>query len=466
MAQKGMMRMGVTNANKSINVDKIECGGTFTVTLSLTAEPDLMSNPTDIVLILDRSGSMTGTPLASLKNGAKKFVDIIAEATGGAQSGQIGFGSRIGIVSFSTTATQNTQMITSVSQLKTAIDGLTAGGRTNHADAFTKAAQLLTPHSGNARVLVMFTDGVTTAGTNPSPVAAGIRADGSIIYVIGLAGNGGVDEDALEDWASKPPEAYVTIAPTDQELEDLFENLARNLSKPGATDIVIEETLQDCFRIVSVSTPTKGAASVIDAQSLRWTIDKLGVSGSEGASLDFVVQHLGGCSGTVEVNSEITYDDKEGNHVEFPNPVLEVDCGSDVFPEPCPEPVSVHIDGCEDAIEFDAGDLHLESLGRILQLDVTLRNVCPHRRVALAVILSEVDEHGMEHKRGLKTVTVPAHTRAQCRDVTVRCIKFVLPEDLDVSGGSTEGICDRRNFKVRFIAHYIDHDFDCCQAVV
>ena len=215
-----------------------------------------------------------------------------------------------------------------------------------------------------------------------------------------------------------------------------------------------------------MSTPTKGAASVIDAQSLRWTIDKLGVSGSEGASLDFVVQHLGGCSGTVEINSEITYDDKEGNHVEFPNPVLEVDCGSDVFPEPCPEPVSVHIDGCEDAIEFDAGDLHLESLGRILQLDVTLRNVCPHRRVALAVILSEVDEHGLEHKRGLKTVTVPAHTRTQCRDVTVRCIKFVLPEDLDVSGGSTEGICDRRNFKVRFIAHYIDHDFDCCQAVV
>ena len=126
----------------------------------------------------------------------------------------------------------------------------------------------------------------------------------------------------------------------------------------------------------------------------------------------------------------------------------------------------MHIDGCEDAIEFDAGDLHLESLGRILQLDVTLRNVCPNRRVALAVILSEVDEHSLEHKRGLKTVTVPAHTRAQCRDVTVRCIKFVLPEDLDVSGGSTEGICDRRNFKVRFIAHYIDHDFDCCQAVV
>lgn len=36
----------------------------------------------------------------------------------------------------------------------------------------------------------------------------------------------------------------------------------------------------------------------------------------------------------------------------------------------------------------------LESLGRILQLDVTVKNVCPNKRVALAVILTEVDEHG------------------------------------------------------------------------
>ena len=102
MAQKGMVRMGVTNANKSINVDKIECGGTFTVTLSLTAEPDLMSNPTDIVLILDRSGSMTGTPMMHLKAGAKEFIDIVMKRTGG-RMGRLANGNRIGIVSFAGT---------------------------------------------------------------------------------------------------------------------------------------------------------------------------------------------------------------------------------------------------------------------------------------------------------------------------------------------------------------------------
>ena len=64
--------MGITNSNKELNTDRIDCGGSFKVKLSLTAEPDIITNPTDIVLVLDRSGSMSGSPLANLKNGAKK----------------------------------------------------------------------------------------------------------------------------------------------------------------------------------------------------------------------------------------------------------------------------------------------------------------------------------------------------------------------------------------------------------
>lgn len=127
--------------------------------------------------------------------------------------------------------------------------------------------------------------------------------------------------------------------------------------------------------------------------------------------------------------------------------------------------MDVTIGGCEDSIEFDAGDLVMESLGRILQLDVTLKNVCPNKRVALAAIVTEVDDNDVEHKRGLKTMTVPAHTRESCRDVTVKCIKFVLPEDLDVSG-SANAMCNNRRFKARFIAHYIDSDFECCNFVI
>lgn len=456
--------MGITNSNKELSTRQIDCGDSFKVKLSLTAEPDITNNPTDIVLILDRSKSMSGSPLANLKNGAKKFIDIIDESTDGSHDGQIGFGSRIGIVSFADTATQDTQLITSVADLKAAIDALSANGLTNHADAFTKALQLFDTTSTNAKVMVMFTDGKTTVGGNAAPIAATAKAQGVTIYCIGLSGNGGIDEPALESWASSPASAYVVITPSDEELENIFSDLADNISKPGATDIVIKDVISSCFKITSLSTPTKGTASLLNQTSLQWKIDELGARNSEGASLEFTVEHIGPCSGTIEVNESITYDDKEGNIVTFPSPEIDVDCGDAVFPEKCPEPKSVKIDGCEDTVEFDFGDLQLESLGRILQLDVTLRNVCPNKRVALAAIVTEVDEYDIEHKRGMKTMTIPAHTKSSCSDVIVRCIKFVLPEDLDVSG-SPRTMCNERHFKVRFIANYIDSGFDCCNAM-
>lgn len=457
--------MGITNSNKELSTQKINCGGEFKIKLSLAAEPDIVGNPTDIVLILDRSGSMAGRPLENLKKGAKKFIDIIDEATDGAQDGQIGSGSHIGIVSFANTATQDTQLITSVADLKAAVDALTSGGATNHEDAFIKALQLFNPMSNNAKVMVMFTDGETTVGGDANVVATAAKAQGVIIYVIGLSGNGGIDEDAIRDWASDPDSAFVAITPNDEELEKLFEDLARNITKPGATDIVIEDLVVPCFKITDVGTPTKGTATLVNDRKVRWTIEELGVKGSEGATFEFTVEHVGPCTGTLEVNEEVTYDDHEGNVVVFPSPEIEVDCGTVVIPEECPDPVDIGIEGCEDTVEFDAGEVELESLGRVLQLDVTLKRVCPHKRVALAVILTEVDDKGKEHKRGLKTVTVPAHNMNGCRDVLVRCIKFVLPKDLSVAG-DTDDICGKRKFKARFIAHYVDNDFECCKATI
>lgn len=458
--------MGVTNANKTVDATRIACDGTFKVTLALTAAPDIVNNPTDIVLVLDRSGSMAGSPLANLKSGAKKFIDIIDEATDGSQDGHIGSGSRIGIVSFASTAAQDAQLITSVAALKAAVDALSAGGNTNHADAFEKAAALFEPASANAKVMVMFTDGKTTTGPNPSPVAAAARAQGVVIYCIGLVGSDGIDPNVLNDWATDPDASHVSITPDDAELEDLFADLAANISKPGATNIDIEERLNPQFSINSILAPTKGTANQLDERSLRWNIDELGVNSNEGATLEFLARHIGQASGVQNVNESVAYSDDEGNQVTFPAPDIDVECAVVVVPESCPDPVDIALTGCQDAVEYDAGDLFLQSLGRIVQVDVLLRNICPAKRVALAVYLTEVDENGLEHDRGLKVITVPAHDEATCRDVLVRCIKFALPEDLNVSSGPAPAMCNQRNLKARFIAHYVDSDFSCCDPAV
>lgn len=338
---------------------------------------------------------------------------------------------------------------------------LSAEGFTNHAEAFEKALELFDPASTNAKVMVMFTDGNTTVGSDPNTVATLAKSQGVIIYCIGLSGNGGIDEARLNAWSSDPDSAYVAITPDDAELEDLFEDLANNIVNAGATDVTIIDTVSPCFQITSISSPTKGTASTTGTNTVTWRIDELGVAASEGAAFEFMVAHIGPCEGTVEVNESISYDDAEGNVVTFPSPEIEVDCGVDVCPEGCPVTVDLTVDGCTDTVEFDAGDLVMDSLGCILQLDVTLNSVCPNKRVALAVLLSELDALDIEYKRGMKTMTIPAHTSDSCRDVTVRCIKFVLPDDLDVSG-STFSICNERRFRARLIANYVDYDYECC----
>ena len=314
--------------------------------------------------------------------------------------------------------------------------------------------------------MVMFTDGNTTAGAPPAPVAAAARAQGIIIYCIGLVGSDGVDVDTLNEWATDPDASHVAITPDAADLEALFAQLAANISKPGATDIVINETVMPDFVITSIMPPTKGSAAMLGTQSLRWSIPQLGVTASESAVLEFFIRHVAQTSGTKLVNESITYSDLEGNAVSFPAPAVAVECDIVVKPEPCPIPVDLTVAGCSDAVVVDLGDTYLESQGRILQLNTTIKHVCPGKRVALAVILTEVDAHGTEYQRGMKAMTIPAHHEPSCRDVEVKCIQFVVPEDLDVSGGPAGAMCNPRYFKVRLIAHNIDTDYRCCDSVV
>lgn len=294
-------------------------------------------------------------------------------------------------------------------------------------------------------------------------MADAAKAQGIIIYAIGLVGSDGVDVSALNEWATDPDAAHVAVTPDAADLEQLFADLAANISNPGATDIVIDEVVNPDFVITSVLMPSKGSAAVTGLNSLRWTIPELGVTASESAVLEFFIRHTAQTSGVKEVNQSIDYSDTEGNAVTFPDPTVTVSCDVVVCPEGCPDPVDLSVEGCADAVVVDAGDVYLESQGRIIQLNVTLKNVCPGKRVALAAILTEVDDSGQEYQRGLKTLTIPAHDFPSCRDVHVRCIKFVVPEDLNVSSGAAMGMCSRRSFRARFIAHTIDTSFQCCQ---
>lgn len=451
--------MGITSSNKVVDRSEVGCDGEFQVTLALTAAPDIIENPTDLVLVLDRSGSMSGVPLAAMKEGSNTFIDIIQQATDdGSGSGDLGSGTRMGVVSFSSSAVVDAPLTASVSQLKGAVDALTAGGSTNHGDAFATATQLLETGTNPVKVMVLFTDGNTTAGPPPAPIAAQARDKGIIIYCIGLVGADGLDVSALNNWATDPDSVHVAIAPTPADLEAIFAELAANLTKPGATDLKIVEQLNPDFEIVNIVTPAKGTVEQQSDTQLTWKMDSLGVSGVESATLAFRARHRGVTGGVKQVNQSIQYSDAQGNLVDFPDPTVNVKCDVVVCAEPCPTPVDVVAEGCSDLVVVDVGDVQLGGQGRIIQLELTVKDVCPNRRVALGVILEEVGPDGKTEPRGVKVFTLPAHTQPGCRDVQVQCIRFVVPEDVSLWGKS---LCDTRRFQVQVIAQAMDGEFRC-----
>ena len=175
--------MAITSTDKTLSETRISTDGTLEVTLSVSARPDASGEPVDVALVLDRSGSMAGAPLDHLKAGAKDFIDLVL-TRGTADAAQ---GSRVGMVSFAGTASADVALTDDRAALRAAVDALTAQGSTNHADAFSAGGALLDA-AGRRRILVIFTDGETTVGPEPTPVAEALRKGGVEIYCVGLVG--------------------------------------------------------------------------------------------------------------------------------------------------------------------------------------------------------------------------------------------------------------------------------------
>lgn len=100
----------------------------------------------------------------------------------------------------------------------------------------------------------------------------------------------------------------------------------------------------------------------------------------------------------------------------------------------------------------------LAAQGRIIQLEVTVKDVCPNRRVALGVMLEEVGPDGKTEPRGFKAYTIPAHTQPGCRDVQSNASALWCPRMCPCGGKS---LCDTRRFQVQLIAQEMDWEFRC-----
>ena len=174
--------LGTETGDRSVAFTATQEGGKLTVTgttsslailarifgvdqVATAATGQAQKNNVEIMMVLDRSGSMSGTPIADLKKAAKGFLDYYQDTQEE---------DRIGLVSFATGVTVDPPLGYRLNHnfftpIQTAINILSAGGATNVEDALSQAGAefedqtSFPPANRVQQYIVFFTDGRPTA---------------------------------------------------------------------------------------------------------------------------------------------------------------------------------------------------------------------------------------------------------------------------------------------------------------
>lgn len=146
----------------------------------------------DMALVIDSSGSIDSTELATMKSAFNSFVDAFLPATP----------TEMAVVEFDSTATVTQGFTDDETLLHTAVNAAASGGLTNWDDALFDARSLFPNRAANPDVIVFASDGNPTASDGPLShledaivEANAAKTDG--IHIIALGIGGDLDADSL-----------------------------------------------------------------------------------------------------------------------------------------------------------------------------------------------------------------------------------------------------------------------------
>jgi Mg-chelatase subunit ChlD len=201
--------------------------------ISPTQPPNACSNnPSDTMLVIDKSGSMSVASdvnkITQAKIAAKNYVDILSQDTR----------NTVGLVSYENTATVDSPLTTNYTSVKSQIDSLSAIGSTCTECAILKANQeIAKSQTTQKKIVILLTDGkanyieggnqqVDTALAEQKALAAAIAgnsAKGTVFYTIGLGQE--INAAFLQQIANSTGGKYFA-SPTGDQLNSIYQQIS------------------------------------------------------------------------------------------------------------------------------------------------------------------------------------------------------------------------------------------------
>ncbi|MDX1926675.1 MAG: VWA domain-containing protein [Pirellulaceae bacterium] len=134
----------------------------------------------DLVIVVDRSGSMFGQKFADLQRAIQTFVVTLKAAN---------LQTRVGLASYSTFASEDVQLTADLDQTTLAMSRMPVAGFTSISRGMEAGANIMRlSRSGEIveRTMIVMTDGLHNAGPEPEPIAIALASQGIVIHTVGF----------------------------------------------------------------------------------------------------------------------------------------------------------------------------------------------------------------------------------------------------------------------------------------
>ena len=144
----------------------------------------------DIVLVLDSSGSMEGTPIEETKKASEGFIDAILKEE-----------ANIGIVTYSESAIRSSEFLNAKGYLTGVVSDIEAYGGTNIESGLSEAYSMLSESNAKKKIIVLMSDGEPNYGKEGGELIAyadSLKDDGIIIYTLGFFESMGSEKSSAQ----------------------------------------------------------------------------------------------------------------------------------------------------------------------------------------------------------------------------------------------------------------------------